>query len=199
MAEKRKVENGTDEEYLRAVTVGELNPFGTKVVVEEYDPRWPELFDEERATIAAALGDRAIAIDHVGSTSVPGLPAKPVIDIVLQVADSADEPSYVPDLERVGLVLRIREPEWLEHRVLYRRVEQGAQRNVNVHVFSPSRAEAEIARMLGFRDWLRTHDEDRDRYAAAKRELSARDWKYVQGYADAKSEIVEEILAKAMC
>lgn len=198
MVQKRKVENGTDEEYLRTVTIGELTPHEIKVVLEDYDPRWPERFEENRALIVGALGDRALAVDHAGSTSVPGLPAKPVIDIVLQVADSADESSYVPDLEAVGYVLRIREADWLEHRVLYRRVEHGAPHNVNVHVFSPSRAAEEIARMLGFRDWLRTHDEDRDRYAATKRELATRDWKYVQGYADAKSEIVEEILARAM-
>jgi GrpB-like predicted nucleotidyltransferase (UPF0157 family) len=187
-----------DEDYLRAVTIGELNPYEIKVVVEDYDPRWPALFDENRATIAAALGDRALAIDHTGSTSVPGLPAKPIIDILLQVADSADESTYVPDLERAGYVLRVREPEWLEHRVLYRRVEQGAPHNVNLHVLSPRPAEAEIARILGFRDWLRTHDDDRDRYAATKRALAARNWKYVQEYADAKTDIVEEILAKAM-
>lgn len=186
-----------DEDYLRAVTIGELNPYGTRVVVVDYDPGWPALFEDDRAAITAALGDRALAIDHTGSTAVPGLPAKPIIDILLQVADSADESSYVPDLERAGYVLRIREPEWLEHRVLYRRVEQGAPHNVNLHVLSPSLAGAEIARMLAFRDWLRTHDDDRDRYAAAKRALAARNWKYVQDYADAKTEIVEEILAKA--
>lgn len=187
-----------NEDYLRAVTVGELTPYGTKVAVVDYDPGWPALFEDDRATIAAALGDRALAIDHTGSTSVPGLPAKPIIDILLQVADSADESSYVPDLEHAGYVLRIREPDWLEHRVLYRRVEQGAPHDVNLHVLSPGIAGAEIARMLVFRDWLRTNDDDRDRYAATKRALAARNWKYVQDYADAKTEIVEEILAKAM-
>jgi len=183
---------------MRAVTIGELNPYGTKVVVDDYDPRWPGLFDGDRAEITAALGARALAVDHVGSTSVPGLPAKPNIDILLQVADSADESTYVPDLERLGYFLRIRQTDWLEHRLLYRRVEQGAAHNVNLHVFSPQPAAVEIARMLGFRDWLRTHDDDRDRYAAAKRELATRDWKYVQDYADAKTTIVEEILAKAL-
>ncbi|HEX2131469.1 MAG TPA: GrpB family protein [Actinophytocola sp.] len=187
-----------DEDRLRAVTIGELNPYGTKVVVEDYDPRWPALFAETQAAIAAVLGDRALAIEHTGSTSVPGLPAKPVIDILLQVADSANEPTYVPDLERAGYVLRIREPDWLEHRVLHRRVKHGAPHDVNLHVFSPRHAAAEIARILAFRDWLRSHDDDRDRYAATKRDLARRNWKYVQDYADAKSRIVEEILARAM-
>ncbi|GAB3442456.1 GrpB family protein [Actinophytocola sediminis] len=186
------------DDHLRAVTIGELTPYGTAVVVEDYDPRWPALFAHDRATIAAALGERALAIDHTGSTSVPGLPAKPIIDILLQIADSADESTYVPDLERAGFVLRIREPEWLEHRVFYRRVAHGDPHNINLHVLSPLLAEAEIARILGFRDWLRAHDDDRDRYAATKRELASKEWKYVQDYADAKTEIVEEILARAL-
>lgn len=186
-----------DENHLRAVTVGELIQDGANVVIDDYDPRWPSWFADDRATITAALGDRALAVEHVGSTSVPGLPAKPIIDILLQVPDSSDEPGYVPDLERVGYVLRIREPDWLEHRMFKRTVEDGAPYGVNLHVLSPRLAAAEISRMLTFRDWLRTHDDDRDRYAATKRALATRDWQYVQEYADAKTEVVEEILAKA--
>jgi GrpB-like predicted nucleotidyltransferase (UPF0157 family) len=158
---------------------------------------WPVLFQQEHDTIRRALGATALSVEHVGSTSVPGLPAKPVVDVLLLVPDSADEPSYLPVLEEAGYTLRIREPDWLEHRVLYRRVEDGSPHNVNVHVFSPGRAEAEVARMRMFRDWLRTHPEDRDLYAATKRELATRRWRYVQDYADAKSEVVEAILARA--
>jgi len=182
-----------DEEALRAVTIGELTPYAAPVVIEDYNPAWPLWFDEERARIEAALGPVALSVAHTGSTSVPGLPAKPIIDVLLQVDDSADE-SYVPALAAAGFELRIREPEWLEHRVLRRR---GEPHDVNLHVFSPRYAAAEIERMLGFRDWLRAHEDDRDRYAATKRELSTRDWKYVQDYADAKTEVIEEILAKA--
>jgi GrpB-like predicted nucleotidyltransferase (UPF0157 family) len=185
-----------DEEALRAVTIGDLVPFATKVVIEDYNPAWPSWFEGDRATIAAALGPVALSIEHVGSTSVPGLPAKPVIDILLRVADSTDEERYVPPLESAGYVLRIREPEWLEHRLLRRRDEP--PHDVNVHVFSDQHASAEINRMLRFRDWLRTHDDDRDHYAAVKRELSTKEWRYVQDYADAKSEVVQEILARAL-
>lgn len=184
-----------DEESLRAVTVGELTPYATKVVIADYDPAWPSWFEWDRARITAALGPSALSVEHTGSTSVPGLPAKPIIDILLQVADSADEASYLPALAAAGYVLRIREPGWLEHRCLYRR---GAPHDVNLHVFSPRHAAEEIRRVLAFRDWLRTHDDDRDRYAATKRELSAREWRYVQDYADAKSAIVEEILTRAL-
>jgi GrpB-like predicted nucleotidyltransferase (UPF0157 family) len=183
-----------DEEALRAVTIGELTPY-QKVVIADYNPAWPSWYEWDRARIAGALGEVATSIEHVGSTSVPDLPAKPLIDILLQVPDTADEAAYVPPLEEIGYELRIREPEWLEHRMLYRR---GAPHDANVHVLSEQHAEVEIKRMLAFRDWLRTHEEDRTRYAETKRELSKKEWRYVQNYADAKATVVEEILAKAL-
>lgn len=184
-----------DEEALRAVTIGELTPYRTKVEIEDYNPAWPAWFASDRANIEAALGPTVLSIEHVGSTSVPDLPAKPIIDILLQVADSADEASYVAPLEAAGFTLRIREPEWLEHRVLQRRSEP---HDVNLHVFSPRHAAGEIRRTLAFRDWLRAHEGDRNRYAATKIALSTREWRYVQDYADAKTAVIEEILAKAL-
>lgn len=177
--------------------LGDLRPYAVAVVIEEPDPQWARDFDADRTEIITALGRAALAVDHVGSTSVPGLPAKPIIDILLQVRNSADEPAYVPALAALGYSLRVREPEWLEHRVLYRRVEDGAPHSVNVHVLSPGLGSVEIDRMLRFRDWLRAHPEDRDHYAAVKRELAVRRWRYVQDYADAKSDTVEQIIAKA--
>jgi GrpB-like predicted nucleotidyltransferase (UPF0157 family) len=182
-----------DEESLRAITIGELTPY-QKVVIEDYNPAWPSWFEWDRARIVAALGPVALSVEHVGSTSVPDLPAKPIIDILVVVPDSVDERSYVPALEAAGYVLRIREPEWLEHRVCYRRADP---HDVNVHVFSTQHAAEEITRMRGFRDWLRANESDRNRYAATKRELSTREWRYTQDYAEAKTEVVEEILAKA--
>ena len=148
------------------------------------------LFAREETRIRTALGDRALLVEHAGSTSVPGLPAKPVVDIVLVVSDSSDEDAYVPRLQAAGYVLRIREPEWFEHRLF-----KGPDTNVNVHTFSEGCEE--IDRMLRFRDWLREHEDDRERYERAKRELAAREWKYVQNYADAKTAVVHEILARA--
>ena len=179
----------TDEE-IRAATVGELVEHNATIELAEYDPAWPRLFEREAERICGALGERALAVEHVGSTSVPGLAAKPLIDIVLVVADSADEEAYVPSLEAAGYVLRIREPDWNEHRLL-----KGPDTNVNVHTFSDGCPE--IKRMLAFRNWLRTHDDDRDLYLRAKRELATQEWKFVQNYADAKSAVVEEIVARA--
>ena len=178
------------EEEIRASTVGELRPHAATIHLADYDPEWPRLFEREDERIRAALGDRVLLLEHVGSTSVPRLAAKPVIDMTLAVTDSSDENAYVPDLEAAGYVLTIREPGWHEHRLL-----KGPDTNVNLHVFSDRCAEVE--RMVAFRDWLRTHDDDRERYESAKRELAAREWKYVQNYADAKSEVVEEIVSRS--
>jgi GrpB-like predicted nucleotidyltransferase (UPF0157 family) len=131
-----------------------------------------------------------VRIEHVGSTSVPGLPAKPIIDIALELPDSSDEAAYVPDMEAVGYVLRIREADWFEHRLF-----KGPDIDINLHTFSA--ACAEVDRMLRFRDWLRTNAADRELYTHTKRELAARDWKYMQQYADAKTAVIKEITARA--
>ena len=156
-----------------------------------YDSAWPGVFEREASGIRAALGSAALQVEHVGSTAVPQLAAKPIIDILLVVADSSEEEAYVPALERAGFVLRIRESDWYEHRLL-----KGPGADVNVHVFS--KGCPEIDRMLAFRDWLRVHPDERELYESVKRQLAERDWEFVQDYADAKSEIIEAFLARAM-
>jgi len=178
------------DEQLRRVTIGEPKLHDAPITLCKYDPIWPLLFSREERRIRKALGDRAIRLEHVGSTSVPDLAAKPIIDILLVVADSADEPSYVTPLEAKGYVLRIREPDWHQHRLL-----KGPDTSINLHVFSAG--SAEIDRMITFRDVLRSNPETRELYARTKRELAPRTWKYVQNYADAKSQVVESILAGA--
>jgi len=116
--------------------------------------------------------------------------AKPIVDVLLAVPDSSDEATYVPPMEQVGYILRIREPDWHQHRVF-----KGPDTDINLHVFSE--ACPEIERMLLFRDWLRSNADDRERYARTKRELTQRTWKYTQNYADAKTAVVEEIIARA--
>jgi GrpB-like predicted nucleotidyltransferase (UPF0157 family) len=180
----------TTEEEIRAYTIGELKPLTTPILVSDYDPDWPLSFEREAARIRSVLGGRVKLLEHAGSTSVVGLPAKPIIDMILAVPDSSDESTYVQAMETAGYVLRIREPHWFEHRVF-----KGPDTNINLHVFTVGCAE--IDQMLLFRDWLRAHPEERDLYAAKKRELAKQDWKFVQHYADAKTGIVHEILARA--
>jgi GrpB-like predicted nucleotidyltransferase (UPF0157 family) len=178
------------EEEIRAAWVTEPPRLAGRIEVADYDPAWPGLFEREADRIRAVLGKRVVRLEHIGSTSVPGLAAKPIIDILLVVPDSGDEPAYVPDLEAAGYVLVIREPERQQHRVL-----KGPDTNVNLHVHSPG--SPEIERHLLFRDRLRSDPADRDHYQRVKRELARRDWRYAQQYADAKTEVVEEIIARA--
>jgi GrpB-like predicted nucleotidyltransferase (UPF0157 family) len=177
------------DEELAAVRIGPHEVLNSQIYLAPYDPEWPRLYEREAVRIRAALGERAIVLEHAGSTSVPGLSAKPRIDIILGVADSADEAGYVPPLEAAGYVLRIREPDWHEHRVF-----KGPDTDINLHVFTVGCGE--ISRMLGFRDHLRANEADRLLYEGKKHELANQTWKYVQHYADAKSEVVEEILGR---
>jgi len=178
------------EEQIQAAFVGGLEPHSAPIRLVDHDPSWPSLFAREAARIRAALGDRVVMLEHTGSTSVPGLAAKPIIDMLLVVPDSGDEPSYVPSLEAAGYVLRIREPEWYQHRCF-----KGPDTNVNLHVLS--RGCEEIERVLLFRDRLRSVPAERALYERTKRELAAREWRHVQNYADAKTEVVEAIIARA--
>lgn len=169
----------------------ERAPAAGKITVAEYDPRWTEMFAREAERIRAALGERALQIEHAGSTAVPGLAAKPVIDVVLVVADSREECVYAAALEAAGYRFSIREPDWYDHRMF-----KGSEQETNLHVFSSGCPE--IDRMLIFRDWLRANAADRDLYARTKRELSQRRWERVQDYADAKTAIVDEIMSRAL-
>ena len=180
----------TTDDELQKNTVGELKPHNATITLVEYDSSWPELFEQESNRIHSVLGSKAVQIEHVGSTSVPGLCAKPIIDILLVVKNSADEPSYVPTLEAAGYRLQIREPGWFEHRLFKR-----PDTDINLHVFSEGASE--IDRMLRFRDWLRSNETDRDKYAQVKRGLAKNKWRHVQHYADAKTTIVQEIMGRA--
>ena len=181
---------GSYDTELAKVTIGGPQPLLKPIEIRDYDPDWPLSYAREQARIRSILGDRVVRIEHVGSTAVPDLAAKPVIDIALEVPESATESAYVPEMEAAGYVLRIRESEWFEHRLF-----KTPDADVNVHVFSASCAE--VDRMLLFRDWLRANAADHELYASAKRELAARDWKYIQQYADAKTAAVHEIMSRA--
>lgn len=102
-----------------------------EIIIVDYDPTWPAKFERHRCVIAVALGAAALLIDHIGSTSVPGLAAKPIVDLLVVVQDSAVESTYLPQLEAAGYVLRVREPQWNEHRML-----RTPARDVHVHVYS---------------------------------------------------------------
>lgn len=187
---KDEREQATPEEYLQKVTIGGREPRNSPIKLDAYNPNWPVDYEILAKRVYAALGEKVNLLEHVGSTSVEGLSAKPIIDMLLVVENTAAEQEYVPQLEQQGFVLRIREPDWFEHRLL-----RGSDPRANLHVF-PQGCE-EVERMLAFRDRLRLDAADRQLYEARKRELAARTWRYTQHYADAKTEIIREILARA--
>lgn len=171
--------------------VGGAGP-GREVAVVDPDPTWPEQAAGLVATVRAALGPTVVSLEHVGSTSVPGLPAKPIIDLLLVVPDPADEDAYVPALEQQGFVLTVREPWWHGHRLL-----RHGQPRTNLHVLERGSAEAE--RMLMFRDWLRSRPDDRELYAEAKRAAAAaaaEAGEHVMQYNARKQAVVREIYGR---
>jgi GrpB-like predicted nucleotidyltransferase (UPF0157 family)/predicted enzyme related to lactoylglutathione lyase len=177
--------------YSNDIYVTERKRLDGEVLLAEPDAAWGPTAAGLVDSISAALGPTALLLEHVGSTSVPGLPAKPIIDLVLGVPDPVDESAYVPALETIGYVLHIREPEWHEHRLL-----RHDDPRVNLHVFATG--SPEIERMIAFRDHLRNDRADRELYLAAKRELAGRTWVYTQDYADAKSDVVADVMRRAM-
>jgi GrpB-like predicted nucleotidyltransferase (UPF0157 family) len=186
---------GPDEEArLRASWVTEPPRLTGPVVVADYDPAWPGLFEREAARIRALLGGQVRLLEHVGSTSVPGLAAKRVLDMLLVVDDPADEDAYVMPLEGAGYRLVIREPDWHQHRAFKGPAAGAGIDSINLHVHPAD--SPEIGRILRFRDHLRAHPADRELYQRTKRELATRDWTYMQQYADAKSQVVEDILSR---
>jgi GrpB-like predicted nucleotidyltransferase (UPF0157 family) len=162
-----------------------------EIVVVDYDPRWPEKYQQNAAILSQALRGIALAIEHIGSTSVPGLAAKPIIDIVVLVEDAGDEAAYLPALVGAGYVLRVREPDWHQHRMF-----RTPDRDVHIHIFSSGCVE--FTRQLAFRDRLRKNIEDRLLYESLKRRLAKEDWPDMNAYARAKTELVEQITARAL-
>lgn len=158
----------------------------TSINVVDPDPSWPAIANDVMERVSRALGMRAVRIEHVGSTSVPGLPAKPVIDLDLTVADPDDEAGWLPPLEAAGFVLTVREPWWHGHRLV-----KSTDPAANVHVFGPD--SPELVKHVVFRNWLRTDAEDRELYAAAKLEAASTPNSLVMEYNARKEAVIREI------
>ena len=178
-----------DEDHQVIRWVGEAAPPADPILIVEPDPKWPAEFEREAVTIRSALGGLIVSLEHVGSTSVPGLPAKPIVDIDVQVPDSSNEDAYVPALTSVGYRHVLREPWWNGHRMLVR-----GDGGVNLHVFQAGSPEP--LRHLLFRDWLRTHPDDRDLYAAAKRRLAVETVDDPDSYNLDKNAVIDDIYTR---
>lgn len=179
------------DEYIQKVIVNGNVEHNQTIQLNPYDEKWPALFEREKERILKILKDKALMIEHIGSTSVPGLTAKPIIDILLVVEDAGKEELYVNDLCEHGYILRIKEPDF-ENRHMFK----GPDTDINLHVFSKD--SKEIEKYLLFRNYLRCHADARQLYENTKKELAKKTWKYVQNYADAKSEVVQKILNDAI-
>jgi GrpB-like predicted nucleotidyltransferase (UPF0157 family) len=160
------------------------------IEIVPYRSDWPLRFQSHAERIRNTLGATMLRVEHIGSTSVEGLAAKPIIDILVVVADSAREDLYLPGMLSAGYELRVREPDFEEHRMF-----RTPERDVQVHFF-PAES-GEIERHLLFRDFVRANAETRDQYAALKRELSKTDWMDMNEYANAKTEFIEGIIRRA--
>jgi GrpB-like predicted nucleotidyltransferase (UPF0157 family) len=153
----------------------------------DYDPSWPVRFQDELAKLTTALGTETTGIEHIGSTAVPGLAAKPIIDVLVTVADIEDESRYLPALQRAGYVLRVREPG---HRMV-----RTPGLDVHVHIWPDG--DPAVTAYLALRNRLRSSITDRDLYAATKRRLARQDWPTMDHYAEAKSDVIRQILSRA--
>ncbi|NKI18578.1 GrpB family protein [Spongiibacter sp. KMU-166] len=154
-----------------------------------YNPDWPGQYETEAVKIRRALRNHVLQIEHIGSTAVPLLAAKPIIDILLVIADPGVEAEYLPALLQTGYQLRVREPKDDQHRML-----RTLARDVHIHIYPPW--SGEVDRYLLFRDQLRASENDRIEYERTKRRLSQKVWADMNDYAAAKSEIVEAIIAR---
>jgi GrpB-like predicted nucleotidyltransferase (UPF0157 family) len=181
----------TDEEMAALLVSGTVTPHDGTIAILPYDPKWPLLYACEEGKIRAALGETAIVLEHVGSTSIPGMPAKPIIDILLAVKDSPSEDTYVSALTAQGYRLHLREPAWEEHRLM-----KGSNPDVNLHVFTAG--SNEIVRMLAFRDRCRANPDEHELYERTKTELARQVWRHVQHYANAKGDVIETIISRAL-
>ncbi|GFF45919.1 UPF0157 protein BH1888 [Aspergillus udagawae] len=179
----------SDRHYLEIISTRPQIP----IEIVDYDPSWPTAFASIAERIKSALGPKALTVNHVGSTSVPGLPAKAIIDVDLVVPDPTAEDDYVPALQAAGFQFLFREPNWYQHRFFWL-----AEPYANLHVFGPGATE--LSRHQQFREWLIAHPEDRELYVRAKRDAakqSRENGESVQEYNFRKENAIEEIMVRA--
>jgi GrpB-like predicted nucleotidyltransferase (UPF0157 family) len=169
-----------------------MEPVAEPVLIVDYDPVWPVRFAALRRTLKAALGELALAIEHVGSTAVPGVAAKPIIDIDVVIRSGEDFPAVIDRL--AGLGYQHRGNLGVEGREAFTE----PPRLPRHHLYVCAQDSPELARHLRFRDYLRTHAEDAAAYGAFKREAAARYRDDRERYTEAKTWVVERILAQTV-
>lgn len=193
MPTNREIITFSDDEPPAGETPWVVEPSVGRIEIVEPDPAWPDVFADIAERVRRALGARVLHLEHVGSTAVPDLPAKPVIDIDLIVASPADEDAWCAPLQRAGFTLTVREPWWYEHRVL-----KLADPRAHLHVFSPAAPEPWKHRI--FRDHLRRDTSDRELYARTKRDaakLATDAEETMMAYNARKEAVIHDVYARA--
>ena len=160
----------------------------TKIQVLPYDPVWPQIFEAEAAIIHQALGENCLKIHHIGSTSVSGLTAKPIIDMIPVVKDILQVDQRVKFMEEKGFEAKG------EYGIPFRRFfsKKTPNSSCNVHIYE--KTNPEIERHLKFRDWMRSHKEDAQAYATLKELLALKYPEDIYNYCLGKSSFIAEIL-----
>jgi GrpB-like predicted nucleotidyltransferase (UPF0157 family) len=158
-----------------------------EVALHEYDERWVELYELHRSRILDALGTADVGVEHIGSTAVPELAAKPIVDIVFTVGDITAEEDYLGALLAAGYELRTREPG---HRLV-----RTPARDIHVHIYEEGHPAVDDYLLL--RDRLRSDADDRALYEDTKRALLRGSWDDMNAYADAKTDVILGIKARA--
>ncbi len=166
------------------------------IAIVDYDPNWPKMFTKEKAAIHSAIGDKAMAIEHVGSTSVTGLGSKPIIDIMIGTRNLADADACIEPLHNLGYeYVPEFEDEFPERRYFRKRSMETGKITYHIHMVETS---SEFWRkQIVFRDYLRSHPQTARDYLELKKRLAKEYGSDVNGYADAKTSFVEHVLNKA--
>ena len=169
------------------------------IVVADYDPRWATMYAEESARIQDVIGEWLLGIEHVGSTSVPGLAAKPVVDMMPGLRSLGDAPHVISAMEGLGYkYIPDYEDELPERRYFVRPPGRGYRHKRLFHVHAVETTSAFWRRHLSFRNYLRAHPDIADEYGALKRRLAAEYGSNRVGYTEAKTEFITRIESLAL-
>lgn len=166
-----------------------------RITIVAYNPRWPEYFSQEQARLASVLRDTGAVIEHIGSTAVPGLAAKPILDLMIGLPDFSIADRQVPRITSLGYEYIARHEQVMPERRFFKREEHGAATH---HIHMVGLATSFWERHIRFRDYLRDHPEAASAYAAFKQKLATQDWQDGSAYAQAKTEFIAKIEAASV-
>ena len=171
--------------------MGVYSKFNRPILVVEYDPQWPVLFEQEKAAIITVLGSSRLVVEHIGSTAVPGLAAKPVIDLGVGIRSLAEAPVLIPSIETLGYAYEPTLEQFTPERRFF------WKGTPTVHTYHLHMAEMDnpiLVRPLRFRDYLRRHPGLAEKYGEIKQELAKRCGQDLDAYVNGKTAFIEQVM-----